>query len=180
LCPTLAFGLAGVLTSGAWFGPVLAGSRNPVSFLLFLGLPGLAAAVAGALLGRPLVAPSRPRSGWWAARRGAGIATVALMLFAPMFATVIKWTEPGWPAPALAWVGGHGGGHEFRGGQERFEHFHRPLIGLYPYPYYADSYDSPPACYWQEGYWGPNQPYLDQYGFERFEPVWIPAQWVCD
>jgi len=84
------------------------------------------------------------------------------------------------PAPALAWVGGHGGGHEFRGGQERFEHFHRPLIGLYPYPYYADSYDSPPACYWQEGYWGPNQPYLDQYGFERFEPVWIPAQWVCD
>lgn len=100
LCPTLAFGLAGVLTSGAWFGPVLAGSRNPVSFLLFLGLPGLAAAVAGALLGRPLVAPSRPRSGWWAARRGAAIATVALMLFAPMFATVIKWTEPGWTGVA--------------------------------------------------------------------------------
>jgi hypothetical protein len=100
LCPTLAFGLAGVLTSGAWLGPVLAGSRNPVSFLLFLALPGLAAAVAGALLGRPLVAPSRPRSGWWAARRGAGIATVALMLFAPMFATVIKWTEPGWTGVA--------------------------------------------------------------------------------
>ena len=83
------------------------------------------------------------------------------------------------PAPALAWAGGHAGGHEVRGGQERFERLHRPLIGLYPYPYYADPYDSPPACSWQEGYWGPNQPYIDQYGFERFEPVWIPAQWVC-
>jgi hypothetical protein len=100
LRPAVAFGLAGVLASGAWFGPVLAESRNPVSFLLFLGLPGLAAAVAGALLGRPLVAPSRPRNGWWAARRGAAIATVALMLFAPMFATVIKWTEPGWTGVA--------------------------------------------------------------------------------
>jgi len=96
LRPAVAFGLAGVLVPAAWFGPVLARSRNPVSFLLFLGLPGLAAAVAGALLGRPLVAPSRSRSGWWAARRGAFVATVALMLFAPMFATVIKWTEPGW------------------------------------------------------------------------------------
>ena len=96
LWPAVAFGLAGVLVPAAWFGPVLARSRNPISLLLFLGLPGLAAAVAGALLGRPLVAPSRSRSGWWAARRGAVIATVALMLFAPMFATVIKWTEPGW------------------------------------------------------------------------------------
>ena len=73
LWPAVAFGLAGVLVPAAWFGPVLAQSRNPVSLLLFLGLPGLAAAAAGALLGRPPVAP----------------------LFAPMFATVIKWTEPG-------------------------------------------------------------------------------------
>ena len=96
LWPALAFGLAGVLVSAGWFLPVLARSRNPVSFLLFLGLPGVTAAVAGALMGRPLVAPSRPRSDWWAARRGAAIATVALMLFAPMFAAVIKMTEPGW------------------------------------------------------------------------------------
>jgi hypothetical protein len=96
LWAAVAFGLAGVLVPAGWFGPILAGSRNPVSFLLFLGLPGVAAAVAGALLGRPLVAPSRPRSGCWAARRGAVIATVALMLFAPMFATAITWTEPGW------------------------------------------------------------------------------------
>jgi hypothetical protein len=39
------------------------------------------------------------------------------------------------PAGALAWDGGHGGRHEFRGGHERFEPFHRSLIGLYPYPY---------------------------------------------
>lgn len=95
LWPAMAFGFAGLLVSTPWFLLVIARSRNPVSFLLFLGLPGIAAAVAGALLGRPLVAPS-PRSGWWAAGRGAAIATVALLLFAPMFATVIKWTEPGW------------------------------------------------------------------------------------
>ena len=81
------------------------------------------------------------------------------------------------PLPALAWDG-HGGRHEFRGDHERFERFHGPFIGFYSYPqpYYAYA---PPACYWQEGYWGSNQPYIDQYGFERFTPAWVPAQWVC-
>jgi hypothetical protein len=32
------------------------------------------------------------------------------------------------PAPALAWDGGHGGGHEVRGGHERFEP-HRSSCG---------------------------------------------------
>jgi hypothetical protein len=96
----MAFGLAGLLVSTAWFLPVLARSRNPIPFLLFLGLPPVAAAVAGALLGPPLVVASVPRNDWWAARRGAAITTVALMLFAPMFAMVIKWTEPGWTSVA--------------------------------------------------------------------------------
>jgi len=89
-----------VLISAAWFLPVLARSRNPIPFVLFLGLPGVAAAVAGAVLGRSLVAPSRFRTAWWAAFRGAAIATVALVLFAPMFAAVIKWTERGWTSVA--------------------------------------------------------------------------------
>lgn len=81
------------------------------------------------------------------------------------------------PVPALALDGGRDGRHEFRGGHERFGRFQRPFIGFgYSYPYYAYT---PPACYWQEGYWGPNQPYIDQYGFERFTPAWIPGQWVC-
>jgi len=88
--------------------------------------------------------------------------------------TLIVLALAAFPIPALAW----NGGHEVRGGHERFEHFHRPLVGVYayPYPYYA--YTSP-ACYWQDGYWGPNQPYIDQYGFERFQPMWVPGQWVC-
>jgi hypothetical protein len=100
LWPAVAFGLAGMLVSAAWFLPVLLPSRNLVAFVLFVGLPGFAAAGAGALFGRPLVASSRPRSGWWAARRGALVATVALGLFAPMFAVGIKWTEPGWTSVA--------------------------------------------------------------------------------
>ncbi len=59
------------------------------------------------------------------------------------------------PIPALARDGGHGGRHEFRGGHERFRHhgrferfgrherferFHRPFIGVYPYPYYPYPY----------------------------------------
>ena len=54
------------------------------------------------------------------------------------------------PIPALARDGGHGGRHEFRGGHERFRHhgrferFHRPFIGVYPYPYYPYPYYGAP------------------------------------
>ncbi|HYB43906.1 MAG TPA: hypothetical protein VEL75_19155, partial [Candidatus Methylomirabilis sp.] len=75
-------------------------SHSPVSFLLFLGVPALAAAAAGALLGPPLVVAAAPRSGWWAACRGAAIGIVALVLFAPMFAVVSKLAEPGWTSLA--------------------------------------------------------------------------------
>ena len=81
------------------------------------------------------------------------------------------------PVRALARGGGQAfhGGHEFHGSQERFGHgFHG---GFYT-PYPDDAY-TPGFCYWQDGYWGPNQPYIDQYGFERFEPVWVPGQSVC-
>lgn len=83
------------------------------------------------------------------------------------------------PVPALARDGGgqafHGGGREFHGGHERFGH---GFGGFYA-PYPDDVYAPPGSCYWQDGYWGPNQPYIDQYGFERFEPAWVPGQMVC-
>lgn len=82
------------------------------------------------------------------------------------------------PVPALARDGGqafHGGGREFHGGHERFG---RGFGGFYA-PYPDDVYAPPGSCYWQDGYWGPNQPYIDQYGFERFEPAWVPGQMVC-
>ncbi len=63
------------------------------------------------------------------------------------------------PVPALARGGGHGfhggfhGGHEFRGGHERFEHrrfehFHGPGF----YPYYGCPYGVyAPPCYQHPG-----------------------------
>ena len=77
------------------------------------------------------------------------------------------------PVPAIA----RDSGHQFHGGHERFGHGFHQFGGFYS-PYPDDGY-VPSSCYWQEGYWGPNQPYIDQYGFERFEPVWVPGQSVC-
>jgi len=96
LWPAVVFGFAGLLVSIAFFLPVLSQIHNPAPFLLFLGLPTMMGAAAGALLGPPLMSPSRPRSNSWAARRGAAIVTVALVLFAPVFVAAIKMTEPGW------------------------------------------------------------------------------------
>jgi hypothetical protein len=82
------------------------------------------------------------------------------------------------PVPTLAGDGrAFHGGHQFHGGHERFGHGFHQFGGFYT-PYPDDGY-APGSCYWQEGYWGPNQPYIDQYGFERFEPVWVPGQSVC-
>ena len=92
----LAFGLAGLLFAAAGFFPLIADSGDAVALALYVGLAGLAAAAAGALLGGRLADPSRCPSGWWAALRGVVIATVALVLFSPMFATVIWWRERGW------------------------------------------------------------------------------------
>src|ERR1700732_3898656 len=48
-------------------------------------------------------------------------------------------------------------------------------FGVSSAPYPDDVSPPPGSCYWQDGYWGPNQPYIDQYGFERFEPAWVPG-----
>jgi hypothetical protein len=92
---------------------------------------------------------------------------------------------------AIAWSAGGGvggrsfsglgvGGHEGREHSDhlghRFRRFSSGFVFVQPTP---NAYDASPNCGWQEGYWGPNQPFIDEYGFERFAPVWIPGQWDC-
>ncbi len=95
---TTAFGVAGLLVAVVWWLPILVPSARLVIVVLYVCLPGLAAAVAGGI-GAPLLAPDRCRSGGGAALRGAGIAIAALALFAPLLALGVKWTEPGWTNP---------------------------------------------------------------------------------
>jgi len=92
----LVFGVAGMLLPALWFLPVLVTSRGGVSWLLYVWLPGAAGAMAGALLGRPLVRPTSQGHDGAAVVRGIAIATAALVLFAPLYASVVKLTEPGW------------------------------------------------------------------------------------
>ncbi len=90
------FGGTALVLTGLWFGPILVRRADPVSWLLYAGLPGVAAAASGAMLGPPLVRSSGPGGDRAAFLRGAGIALVALLLFAPLYAGVVKLTEPGW------------------------------------------------------------------------------------
>ena len=90
----LGFGAAGTAFSILWWSPVIFHARGVLPFVLFIGTPGLSAAIAGWALGKPLldsVEVCRPRS---AALRGMAIASVALLLFAPLFATLYVWTQP--------------------------------------------------------------------------------------
>lgn len=98
LLAALAFGVAGLLLPALWFLPVIAPSRNVVVLLLYVGLPALAAGLAGGI-GAPLLLPARCRSASGAVLRGAGIAAVALIVFAPLLALGLTLTEPGWTNP---------------------------------------------------------------------------------
>jgi hypothetical protein len=92
----VAFGLAGTTLPALWYLPLTIQSRNPVLHsLLFVGLPGIAAAIAGGAIGRPLLVPAPQASAGRAALRGAVIASVALLIFAPLFATVFTLTDTG-------------------------------------------------------------------------------------
>jgi hypothetical protein len=87
-----------ILRSGDSFGYPLVDSGNfPSSRVAAVcalsGTPAISAAVAGWTLGKPLLDPARvctPRS---AALRGAVIASFALLLFAPLFASLYIWTQ---------------------------------------------------------------------------------------
>lgn len=90
----LGFGAAGTVLSLLLWSPLIFQARGVLPFVLFIGTPGVSAAVAGWALGKWLLNSARvcrPRS---AALRGAVIASLALLLFAPLFATVYVLTQP--------------------------------------------------------------------------------------
>jgi hypothetical protein len=63
-------------------------------FILFIVSPGVSAAVSGWVLGKPLLDPTRRLASRSATLRGAVIGTLALLLFAPLFATLYVATQP--------------------------------------------------------------------------------------
>jgi hypothetical protein len=90
----LGFGTAGTALSALVWGPLIFHARGTLPYMLFIGLPGVSAVVAGWVLGKPLLDPTRVCEPKSAALRGALISSVALLIFAPLFATVYVWTEP--------------------------------------------------------------------------------------
>ena len=91
---SLGFGAAGTALSIVWWTPVIFHAQGVVPFVLFIVSPGISAAFAGWALGKPLfnsVPACKPRS---AALWGTAIASLALLLFAPLFATLYVLTEP--------------------------------------------------------------------------------------
>jgi len=91
----LGFGSAGTALSALVWGPLIFYARgNAFLFMLFIVLPGVSAVVAGWTLGKPLFDSARVCSPVSAALRGALISSVALLLFAPLFAAVYVWTQP--------------------------------------------------------------------------------------
>jgi hypothetical protein len=90
----LGFGVSGIGLSLLWWNPVIFQARGILPFLLFIGVPGVSAAIAGGAFGKPLFDPVRPCRPRNAALRGAAIASVALLLFAPLFATLYILTSP--------------------------------------------------------------------------------------
>lgn len=88
------FCAAGTALAILWWTPVIFQARGLLPFVLFIGTPAVSAAVAGWTLGKPLLDPARVRTPKSAALRGAVIASFALLLFAPLFATIYVCTQP--------------------------------------------------------------------------------------
>jgi len=68
-------------------------TRGVLAFVLFIGTPGVSAGIAGWALGKWLLDSAQVRPGS-AALCGAIISSLALLLFAPLFATVYILTQP--------------------------------------------------------------------------------------
>jgi hypothetical protein len=85
----LLFGIAGTALSMVWWLPAVFKYKSLLVFVLFIVAPGISAAVAGFVLGKPLP-DARPIN---AALRGAIISSFALVLFAPVFATLYVLTQ---------------------------------------------------------------------------------------
>ena len=89
----LVFGVTGTALSILWWSPVIFQAQAVLPFVLFIGTPGVSAAVVGGILGKPLLDPARVGNSINAALRGAAIASLALLLFAPVFATLYVLTQ---------------------------------------------------------------------------------------
>ena len=79
----LGFGAAGAAVAMLWWTPVILHARGLAPFLLFIIPPGVSAAVTGWGLGKPLL--DAPR---------VVIGSLALLLFAPLFATLYVLNQP--------------------------------------------------------------------------------------
>ena len=90
----LGFGAAGTALSLLLWGPLIFQAQGVRPFVLFIGTPGVSAAVAGWALGKWLLDSARVCRPRTAALRGAVIGSLALLLFAPLFATVYVLTQP--------------------------------------------------------------------------------------
>src|SRR5690348_10204998 len=90
----LGFGAAGTALCLLLWSPLILRAQGARQLVLFVGTPGVSAAVVAGALGNWLFGSERdyrPRS---AALRGAVIASLALLLDAPLFATVYVFTQP--------------------------------------------------------------------------------------
>jgi hypothetical protein len=90
----LAFGIAGTSLAIIWWTPVIFHSSGILPVILFVATPGVSAAISGFILGKPLLAAGHVHTPTVAALRGAVTASVALLLFAPLFAFLYVWTSP--------------------------------------------------------------------------------------
>jgi hypothetical protein len=90
-----------------WWSPVIIHARGLTPFLLFIVTPGVSAAVTGWSLGKPLLDSPRVCGPRKAALRGAVIGSIAMLLFAPLFATLYVLSQPAiehWDILGLAFL----------------------------------------------------------------------------
>ena len=95
LAAAVSYGAAGMLVTAAWFLPSVLRRGDLVAFGLYVVAPGASAALAGALAGTRLCDGVHPIGTWRAVVQGAAIATLALIMFAPIFAVLFTLTAPG-------------------------------------------------------------------------------------
>ncbi len=95
------FGVAGSVVPASWFLPSVPSRRDGVALVLYVVVPGVAAALAGT----PLRGPARTISQGNAVVWGAAVATLALVIFAltrsqPCLPALLRGAQTfwGWPS----------------------------------------------------------------------------------
>jgi hypothetical protein len=88
------FGAAATALCLLLWAPLIFQAQGVRPFVLFIGTPGVSAAIAGWALGKWMLDSARVCRARSAAFRGAVIGSLALLLYAPLFATVYVLTQP--------------------------------------------------------------------------------------